>query len=56
MSNYIPGVGAFKKRKIRDKRVEELMGAIKRQESPERIERAAEKVRDAQLSVLRCLE
>ena len=43
MSNYIPLAGAAKKRMIRDKRIDELKGAIKRQESAERLERAAEK-------------
>jgi hypothetical protein len=56
MANYLSPAGAFKKRLILEKRIDALTGALKRSESLVRLESAAERVREAQLSVLRCLE
>jgi hypothetical protein len=56
MAGYVPRTGAAKKCGILSKRIIELTGAIDRVESEARLERAADKVREAQLGVLKCWE
>jgi len=52
---YIVRKGAQKKKGILDKRVEELHHHIKHQSSDGKTTKAAEKVRDAQQAVIKCL-
>jgi len=56
MANYVSIGVAYKKRWILEKRIDSLLGALKREESAERLAIAAETVREAQLAVCRCLE
>lgn len=55
MTSYIVRQGAQKKKGILEKREAELIHCISNNDSIQKLEKAAEKVRAAQLAVIKCL-
>ncbi len=55
MTSYIVRQGAQKKKGILEKREAELVHSISKNGSIQKLEKAAEKVRAAQLAVIKCL-